>query len=147
MAELGGGKGLRVGRFKRRRVMKTSDFTILFAEDEKGIQKIYERNFSKEGYRVVLAEHGARALAELREQKVDLLVTDMHMPGMNSLEFLDLLRRDYPRLPVIVVSGHYMNMREDFLNRGFIIKAFINKPVAVSELRKKIREILKVEEN
>jgi CheY-like chemotaxis protein len=127
--------------------MKASDFTILFAEDEKGIQKIYERNFSKEGYRVVLAEHGARAMAELREQKIDLLVTDMHMPGMNSLDFLDVLRRDYPGLPVIVVSGHYMNMREDFLNRGFVIKAFINKPVAVSELRKKVREILKIDSN
>jgi CheY-like chemotaxis protein len=127
--------------------MKTSDFTILFAEDELGIQKIYERNFLKEGYRVIMAEHGARAMAELRDQKVDLLVTDMHMPGMNSLEFLETLKTDYPHLPVIVVSGHYMNMEDDFLSKGFVIKAFINKPVAVSDLRERIRKILKVEEN
>lgn len=127
--------------------MKTSDFTILFAEDELGIQKIYEKNFLKEGYKVVLAEHGARAMAELQEQKVDLVVTDMHMPGMSAIEFLDVLKKDYPGLPVIVVSGHYLNMQEDFLNRGFVIKALINKPVMVSDLRERIRKILKVDEN
>jgi CheY-like chemotaxis protein len=126
--------------------MKTSDFTILFAEDEKGIQKIYEKNFLREGYKVVMAEHGARALAELMDQKIDLLVTDMHMPGMNTLDLLETLKTDYPRLPVIVVSGHYMNMKEDFLSRGFMVKAFINKPASVGELKEKVREVLGIEE-
>jgi CheY-like chemotaxis protein len=58
--------------------MKSSDFTIMFAEDNPTVQKIYEKNFLREGYKVVLAE--------LKEQKVNLLVTDLEMPGMNTFE-------------------------------------------------------------
>ena len=126
--------------------MKASEFTILFAEDDPGIQRMYERNFVKEGYKVVLAEHGARVLAELREQKVDLLVTDLAMPGMNTLEMLSILKKDFPHLPVIVVSGHYLNMREDFTAKGYHINVFMNKPVAVSELKQKIEMVLKARE-
>jgi CheY-like chemotaxis protein len=125
--------------------MKFSDCTIMFSEDDTKIRKIYERDFAREGCRVVLAENGA--MAELKEQKVDLLVTDLKMPGMNTLELLEILKKDHPRLPVIVVSGHYMNMKEDFLDKGYAIKAFINKPVAISELKEKIQKILKIEGN
>jgi CheY-like chemotaxis protein len=123
--------------------MKNSDFTILFAEDNLEAQKMYERHFVKEGYRVLLAEHGARVMAELRDQKVDLLVTDLEMPGMNTLELFPILKKDYPRLPVIVVSGHYKDLEGDFLKKGFDIKAFLGKPLVISELKEKIREILK----
>src|ERR1700679_4199056 len=99
--------------------MKCSDFTIMFADDNELIQKVYEKNFTKEGYKVVLVEHGARVLAELAEQKIDLLVTDMEMPGMNTLELFSILKNDYPRLPVIVVTGHYVNLMEEFKSKGF----------------------------
>ncbi len=125
--------------------MKCSDFTIMFADDNEQIRKIYEKNFLKEGYKVVLAEHGARALAELKEQKVDLLVTDMEMPGMNTLELFPILKKDYPKLPVIVVTGHYVNLLEDFIAKGFAVKAVINKPVSVGELKEWARKILKID--
>jgi CheY-like chemotaxis protein len=124
--------------------MKSSDFTILFAEDNVGIQKVYEKNFAKEGFKVILAEHGARAMAELHEQKVDLLVTDMFMPGMDTLELFSILKKEFPNLPIIVVSGHYADLKEDFQNKGFNVKAFFSKPVGVSELKQKIREVLKI---
>jgi CheY-like chemotaxis protein len=124
--------------------MKCPDFTLLFAEDNPSIRKIYEKNFVREGYQVLLAEHGARAMAELYEQKVDLLVTDLMMPGMNTLELFPILKKDFPRLPVIVVSGHYVSEKEDFLLKGYDVKAFFNKPVGVRELGEKIREILKI---
>ena len=125
--------------------MKCSDFTILIADDNLQMQKIYERNFVKEGYRVLLAEHGVRIMAELKAQKVDLLATDLEMPGMNTLELFPILQRDYPQLPVVVVSGHYVNMQDDFKTKGFDVKAFFNKPVEVSTLKEKFREILKID--
>jgi CheY-like chemotaxis protein len=128
------------------RVMKCSDFTIMFAEDDPLSQKVYERAFVKDGYKVIMVEHGARAMAEMKEQKVDLLVTDMEMPGMNTLELFSVLKKDYPSLPVIVVTGHYENMQEDFKNKGFDIKAFFNKPLVVSELKEKIKSILKIDD-
>jgi DNA-binding NtrC family response regulator len=130
---------------KKGKDVKCSDFTILFAEDDLGIQKTYQSNFVKEGYHILMAEHGAGVMAELNEQKVDLLVTDMEMPGMNRLEFFPILKKDYPRLPVIVVSGHYADKQNDFINKGFDIKAFFQKPVTGSELKEKVREILKID--
>jgi CheY-like chemotaxis protein len=125
--------------------MKSSDFTIMFADDNELIQKIYEKNFTKEGFKVVLVEHGARVLAELAEQKIDLLVTDMEMPGMNTLELFSILKNDYPRLPVIVVTGHYVDLMAEFKSKGFELKAVLNKPVSVGVLKEKVREILKIE--
>jgi two-component system alkaline phosphatase synthesis response regulator PhoP len=125
--------------------MKSSDFTLMFAEDNPLIQKVYEKNFTREGYKVVLAEHGARAMAELKEQKVDLLVTDLEMPGMNSLEFLAVLKKDFPRLPVIVVSGHYLNLTDDFLAKGYAVNAVLSKPISVGVLKEKISQILKID--
>jgi CheY-like chemotaxis protein len=83
-------------------------------------------------------------MAELHEQKVDLLVTDMFMPGMDTLELFSILKKEFPSLPIIVVSGHYADLKEDFQNKGFNVKAFFSKPVGVSELKQKIQEVLKI---
>jgi CheY-like chemotaxis protein len=130
---------------EKERKMTCSNFTILFAEDNPEIQKLYKKNFEKEGFKILQAEHGARALAELRENKVDLLVMDLHMPGMNTLELFPILKKDFPKLPVIIVSGRYVDLKQDFDSKGFAYKAFFNKPVLVGELKDKVREILKIE--
>ncbi|HTC20044.1 MAG TPA: response regulator, partial [bacterium] len=100
-------------------MMKSSDYTLLFAEDNPAILKIYVKSFTQEGYRVLTCEHGARVLADLKEEKVDLLVTDLEMPGMNTLDLFPILKKEYSRLPVIVVSGHYKDLQRDFLDRGY----------------------------
>jgi DNA-binding response OmpR family regulator len=126
-------------------MMKSSDYTLLFAEDNPAILKIYVKSFTQEGYRVLTCEHGARVLADLKEEKVDLLVTDLEMPGMNTLDLFPILKKEYSRLPVIVVSGHYKDLQKDFLDRGFSVAAFLSKPTEVSVLKAKIREILKID--
>jgi two-component system response regulator FlrC len=125
--------------------MKCSDFTVMFAEDSEAIRKVYEKNFLKEGYQVVLVEHGARVLAELHEQKIDLLVTDLEMPGMNTFELFPILKKDFPKLPVIVVTGHYLNLKSDFLDKGFEVKDVFNKPISVRILKEQVRKILKID--
>jgi len=125
--------------------MKCSDFTIMFAEDNLSIQKIYEKNFLKEGYNVLLADHGAQVMAGLKESKVDLLVTDLEMPGMNTFDLFPVLKKDHPKLPVIIVSGHYVDFKTEFESKGFNFKLFLSKPVSVGVLKEKIREILKID--
>jgi DNA-binding NtrC family response regulator len=127
--------------------MKCSDFTILVAEDEPGLRKIYEKSLSAEGYRMILAESGARALAELHESPVDLLITDMKMETMSALEMLPIIKQDHPKLPVIVVSGRYAGFEEDFRKKGFAnVVTFFQKPLNMDLLKKKIRQILKIED-
>jgi DNA-binding NtrC family response regulator len=125
--------------------MKCSDFTLLFAEDNKGIQKIYKKAFAKEGYQVLTCENASQALAELREAKVDLLVTDLEMPQANTFELFPALKKEFPRLPVIVVTGHYQGLKDEFLAKGYNITEFLNKPLLVEDLKKKIRAILKID--
>jgi DNA-binding NtrC family response regulator len=126
--------------------MKCSDFTILVAEDEPGLLKIYGKSLAAEGYRLILAESGARALAELHESKVDLLITDMKMETMGALELLPILQREHPKLRVIVVSGRYEKLTEDFLKKGFDnVETFFQKPLGMDVLKSKIRQVLGIE--
>lgn len=127
--------------------MKCSDCTILVAEDEPGLRRIYEKALSAEGYKLILAEDGARALAELHEAKVDLLITDLKMDTMSALEMLPILKQDFPRLPVIVVSGRYGNLEEDFKKKGFDnVETFFQKPIDMLLLKDRIRKVLGIEE-
>ena len=124
---------------------KTSDFTLLFADDNDGVKEIYRKAFEKEGYRVLICDNASQIVADLKAEKVDLLVTDLAMPDANTLELFPLLKKDYPRLPVIVVSGRYVGMQEEFLARGYNITAFIPKPTDVKTLKEKVKEILKID--
>lgn len=124
---------------------KNSDFTILFADDNPSIRAIYTKAFNREGYRVLTCDNASQILAELNEEKVDLLVTDLEMPDANTFELFPVLKREYPRLPVIVVTGHYKDLQEDFLARGYNITTFLNKPTEILTLNEKIKEILKID--
>jgi DNA-binding NtrC family response regulator len=121
-----------------------SDFTLLFADDDPGIRAIYLKAFTAEGYQVKICDSAAQILAELKEGKADLLVTDLEMPKSNTLDIFPVLKENYPRLPVIVVTGHYRGLKEDFLSRGYNITALLHKPTGISTLKKTIEEILKI---
>jgi two-component system response regulator GlrR len=120
----------------------------MVAEDDPGTQKIYEKSLSAEGYKVIMAESGARVLAELAETSADLLITDMKMKNMSALELLPIIQQDHPNMPVIVVSGRYDGLMDDFKKKGFDnVEMFYQKPLNMDVLKQKIREILKIEKS
>jgi CheY-like chemotaxis protein len=121
---------------------EASDFSLLFAEDNPEIRALYKSAFEKEGFHVFTCDNAAQALAELKAEKIDLLVTDLEMPKANTLELFPILKKEYPKLPVVVVSGHYRDLREDFSQKGFKISAYLNKPIGVTEVKNKVKEIL-----
>jgi CheY-like chemotaxis protein len=122
--------------------MRNNDFTILVAEDDPGVRRIYEKALGMEGYQLILAESGARALAELEENQVDLMITDLKMENMSALEMLPVVNRKFPNLPVIVASGYYKDIQQDFLAKGFKIKAFLQKPVCMLVLKEEVQNAL-----
>ncbi len=125
--------------------MKRNDFRILIAEDEPGVRRLYEKAFKAEGFEVVLADSGSQMLAELAEGPFDLLVTDMKLAGMSALEALPDVRKKCPKLPIVVVSGYYVNLVEDFKKKGLDVEMFFNKPLSLSVLMQAVRNILGIE--
>jgi two-component system nitrogen regulation response regulator NtrX len=79
---------------------------ILIVDDEQGIRKSLAGLLSDEGYEASVAADGEAALATLREQPPDLVLLDIAMPGRDGIDVLEEVRRAWPRLPVIVMSGH-----------------------------------------
>ncbi len=87
-------------------------------------------------------EAGGQVTAELAENSYDLLITDLKLPGMSALEALPEIRKKHPRLPIIVVSGYYVNLIEEFDKKGFNVNLFLNKPLSLSDLKKAVRRVL-----
>ena len=82
--------------------------TILLAEDEEFIRKLTCRILTARGYKVLTAANGAEALtvAEREISRIDLLLTDVVMPGLGGAELARELRRNRPDLPVLYMSGY-----------------------------------------
>ncbi len=80
--------------------------TILLADDERNILSGLELAFEDEGYNVLTAQDGKEAWNKLSSNDVDLVITDLRMPELSGDELIKRVSSAYPRLPVIVLTGH-----------------------------------------
>ena len=123
--------------------MPRGDETILVVEDEGVVREVLVRSLLHLGYRVLQAENGdaALALAEREGYAIDLLLTDIVMPGISGSELVARLKPFFAHLPIIYTSG-YTN--DAIINHGVELDAvhFIAKPYAIPELARKIRGVL-----
>jgi len=78
---------------------------ILIVDDEEGIRLSLKRALEMEGYEVALAKDGDEAQSLFRKNPADLLITDIVMPKQEGIEMIMELKRDFPDLRVIVISG------------------------------------------
>jgi len=112
--------------------------TILLAEDEEVVRLMLVEALTLQGYTVLDARCGsdALALAEKAAQPIDLLVTDMTMPGMTGWDLARDLRTTRPALPVLFTSGHNghetarwgkMDPPAEHLFKPFSLEAFLSK--------------------
>lgn len=79
---------------------------ILFVDDEPGILKALRRLFMDEDWQILLAESGEEGLSILREKRIDLVVSDVRMPGMDGIEFLSQVKQSHPEVARILLSGY-----------------------------------------
>lgn len=80
--------------------------TILVVDDELDVREMIAVGLSMDGYEVLTAEGGPQAMEVMDKQHVDLLITDLKMPGMSGVDTASKLRDVAPGLPIIVVSGY-----------------------------------------
>jgi DNA-binding NtrC family response regulator len=86
-----------------------NDSTILLVDDEVPFVEAMTRRMAKRGYNVVTAFSGQEALEELASKegrKIEAVILDVKMPGMNGLETLVAIKREYPLMEVIMLTGH-----------------------------------------
>jgi CheY-like chemotaxis protein len=84
--------------------LKTS---ILIAEDEESVRTSLAQVLSVLGHRVRSAPDGLAALIEMRQEAPDILLSDLNMPGMSGFELLSVVRRRFPAVRVIAMSGAF----------------------------------------
>jgi len=113
--------------------------TILIVEDDESLVDLYSLEFQDEGYRVLAATSGERALARVQEDAVDLVVLDLKMEGMDGLTTLGELLRVRRDLPVVINSA-YPAFKHDFGAWG--AEAYVVKSANLDELKCRVREAL-----
>ncbi len=107
--------------------------TILIADDEKYILSGLSEAFSLEGYNVITASDGLEAWNALNKNDVDIVLTDLRMPKMTGEELIRKIRASFPKLPVIVLTGHgTIENAVEIMKYGTI--DFYTKPVDIDKL-------------
>ncbi len=89
-----------------RRADRRGSETILVVEDEERVRELASRVLTGKGYRVLEASTGEEALRILQETEVELVLTDIVMPGMTGTELAEQLARRFPDLPIVFMSGY-----------------------------------------
>jgi len=117
--------------------------TILLVEDEPEVRSLVQRLLKMQGYTVVAAANPDEALAIIRDFRghIDLMVTDVVMPGMSGRQLAERLAKILPDLKVLFVSGYTDDaiVHHGILDPG---TAFLQKPFTPQTLARKVREVI-----
>ena len=112
--------------------------TVLVVDDKEWIRIAISLVLEEFGYSVRCAEDGHSALREIHQQKPDILVSDLSMPGMSGFELLINVRRLFPAIKVIAMSGSFTGKE---VPPGVLADAFYPKGGSVSALLRTFRAL------
>ena len=85
-------------------------YRILIVEDDAALREIGRTLLESQGYEVLCGEDGFEGLTALKRSLPDIIISDLRMPNMNGFEFLSVVRRRFPIIPVIVISGEFSGL-------------------------------------
>lgn len=116
--------------------------TVLLVEDEDPVRLFSARALRNKGYKVLEAKSGESALEMVGSgEKIDLLITDVVMPRMDGPKLIREVRRVYPEMKVIFISGYTEDSFRKRLDRDVEIH-FLSKPFSLKQLATKVKEVL-----
>ena len=108
---------------------------ILVVDDEEEVREILAETLEEFGYAVLTAASGEEALPVLaRNGGVAMVITDVRMPGMSGLELADEVRRRWPKVKVVLISGYFVPQASP--------QRFLKKPFHMKELASVVRSEL-----
>lgn len=117
------------------------EYRMLIVDDDAVFCEIADELFSSLGYTVRCAEDGFEALAMMKEALPDVIICDLNLPKMSGFELLSIIRRRFPHIPVIAMSGEFAggNMPAGVIADIYLEKGGDHSP---EDLVKKIRQLL-----
>jgi CheY-like chemotaxis protein len=105
--------------------------TLLIVDDEPAIRESLSQVLTERGYSVRSAENGFSALSEIRNEVPELLLSDLNMPGMSGFELLSVVRRRFPAIRTIAMSGSFSG---DEVPSGVAADAYYQKGSSILAL-------------
>ena len=121
----------------------TGTGTVLLVEDEDAVRMFGARALRNKGYNVLEAENGEGALDVINgtDENIDLIISDVVMPGMDGHTLVRLVRHELPDVKVILMSGYAEDVFRDEIDRDPTIQ-FLAKPFSLRGLASKVKEVI-----
>jgi len=120
---------------------KNSDISVLIVDDEAQIRYLFNNLLKREGYNCLTAEDGASALKILENKEIDVVITDITMPGISGVELMELAR-PVTNADFIVMTGYVMDFSyENIIEKG--ASDFISKPMSNKELLLRLKRVIR----
>jgi len=112
---------------------------ILIVEDERNQRELYRQEFSEDGYAVEVAEDARAAVRRVEENRPDVVILDLNMPGPGGMDCLEEILSLDPKLPVIVNTA-FGTFKDDF--RSWSAASYVIKSSDMTELKDAVRAVL-----
>jgi len=121
---------------------------ILIADDDENVRTLLRRSLQAEGYHIEICNDGSSALRVFTSGKFELVITDLHMPGMHGIDLIYQIRDRAPKVPIIAISGG--STGDDFIAASEDLKTaategadlIIPKPCDIDYLLEKVELFL-----
>ncbi len=118
---------------------------VLIVDDEPNLRKILSAQLTRDGYDVLTAEDGEQGLERLRDNHIDLVITDLKMPKVDGMMLLKQALREDPDLPVVMITAHgTVDTAVEALKSGAF--DYLTKPFDKDEVRSIVAKALKTKE-
>ena len=117
---------------------------ILFIDDDEQTVDLFGQILEGAGHEVIIARDGVTGIALYRKDPTDLIITDIMMPVKDGMEVISELKRDFPEVKIIAISGTGREERREFffdVSRILGAKRTFEKPIDPAELLQAIREL------
>ena len=116
---------------------------VLLIDDEPKIRRFLRAGFELNGFDVLEAENGEGALDVINgtDENIDLIISDVVMPGMDGHTLVRLVRHELPDVKVILMSGYAEDVFRDEIDRDPTIQ-FLAKPFSLRGLASKVKEVI-----
>ena len=121
---------------------KNTKGRILVVDDDEALRTILSTELSTAGYDVISASDGDEAISFLRKNNFDVALLDIKMPGVDGIEVLKFLHKNFPRMKVIMLTG-FADLKHAMEAKEFGARDFITKPYRLEDVLSTIENVLR----